>query len=514
MSIASLFTEVASSYRPRKIAEIAYQQGSGGSAAGYKKIYIPGEILATGSMSNGDIEDIFTPEDAAAKFGAGSFGAWYAAQVFRGGKLLCRVAAVGVSEPAGVAATQQYVFATSATSNGVFTVNVAGAVFSFSVESGDNVTAIGDAMVAAFDLLSIDEKPPFTPVNAAGTVTVTANNKGAIANSAPSYKIVTGEEPTGTTLTVGGVCFGLGGGAIVAGTLYPTLTTALANLTTVVTPCIVNPWDETPDGSTKPADLWRAHIETKCAAEVGHRGSVIGSSTKTSGTLVTDRGFLDDDDGERYRMVVQAITIATNSPGTWHPSMGCYAANAWGSVIDPAHPFDNVSFPFMVTPPDAGDILTNAEVDVLLEAAMCPVNYDADRGRSLMVQGNSTRLFSGKPQRWGIVDSMDWLRYNYLINLTATFPDGTKLAEDGEDNLDENCTTPAGVLDVYHTTLYDRNMKGILRNRDEMWAACESEINSSFDDRVDVSADAAVMNALSVVATYMRQRGGILTAAE
>ncbi len=512
MSIASLFSQVASSYRPRKVTEIAYDQGSGGSAAGYKKIYIPGELLAAGTMSNGDVEDIRDANDAATKFGAGSFGAWYAAQLFRGGKLQCRVVGVGVTEPAGVAATGILTLANAATSNGVFTVNVAGTVFSFSVESGASVTAAGDALVAAFDLLDIDRKPPCALVNAAGTVTATMANKGAIANSAPLYVIATGNEPATMTCTASGACFGLG--AATPGTLYPTLTTALANLTTVVTPCIVNVWDETPDGSTKPADLFRAHIETKCAAEVGHRGRIMAASCKASGTLVSDRAALDDDDGERYALGGDAISIATKSPGTWHPSAACYMANAWGQVIDPAHPFDNVAMPYMVRPPDQSDVIGNDGIDTLLEAAICPLAYNADRSRYLMVQGNSTRLMSGKPQRWGIVDGVDWVRYNHMANLVAAFPAGTKLAEDGEDNLDENCTTPAGVLDIFHDTLYAPNMKGIVRNRDETWAECEAEINANNSDRVDEVLNVAIMNALSVVASYLRQRGGTLTASE
>lgn len=510
------FDEIANSYRPRKVAEIHYSAGAGGSAAGWKQIYIPGEILATGTLANGDVSMLTDANDAATKYGPGSFGAWYAAQAFRGGKLAgkCRVYAVGVSEPAGVAATQTFTFATNASSNGVYTFNIAGTVFSVSVESGDTPTVAGDAMVAAFGLLDIDRKPPCTLANVAGVVTATMNNKGAIANSAPTYQIVTGQEPSGMTLAIAGVCFGLGGAPVVAGTLYPTLTTALANLVSVVTPCIVNVWDETPDGSTKPADLFRAHIETKCAAEVGHRGRVMAASAKSSATLVTDRAALDDDDGERYALGGMAVDIATNSPGSWHPSAACYMANAWGQVLDPAAPFDNVALPYMVKPPDSGDILTNDEVDVLLEAAICPLNWDSNRDREIMVQGNSTRLISGKPQRWGIVDSCDWFRYNYIANLEAAFPSGTKLAEDGEENLDENTTTPAGILDVYGATMYARNMKGILRNRDEMFAASEAEINASFEDRVDLSGDLAVMAGLSVVASRLRQRGGILTASE
>jgi len=508
--------EISNSTRPRTVMELVWSAAAGGSAAGYKNIYVMGEILAAGSASDGDVTaaPFANADDGIAFFGAGSFGAWIVTQVFRGGKLSqggCKVYGVGLDEPAGVAATQEFVFVDTTTSAGVFTVNIGGTKFSFSVDSGATITQCGDALVAAWTLLPVDSKPPFTPVNTAGTVLVTANNKGACSMTAPTAQIITGDEPATTTLTVGGFCMGDNvGGGIVAGTLWPTLTTALANMVNVITPCIVHGWDETPDGSTTNLDLIRAHLETKCAAEIGHRGFQVAALCKVSATIISDRDALDDDDAERTRLGGMPFDITATTPGSWHVSAAAYMANAWGQQTDVAYPYKGVAMPYMVQPEASGDVLTNDEIDALLEAAVCPLTWDVNRGRYLMTKGISARLFSGNHQPWAIVDGADWFRYNLLANLEAAFPAGTKLAEDGETNLDKNTTTPAGVLDIVHATIYAENMKGILRNRETLWAAATAAVNGSVDGRVDFDTDFAIMMGLYIIAGTLRQRGGVI----
>jgi phage tail sheath gpL-like len=488
--------------------ELVWSAAAGGSAAGYKNIYVMGERVTAGTSVANEVKStaFANADDAIEWFGLGSFGAWIATQVFRGGKLSqggCKVFGVALTEPAGVAATQTFTFVGSTTSAGVFTVNIGGTKFSFSVDSGASITACGDALVAAWTALPSDSKPPFTPVNAIGIVTVTANNKGACANTAPTAQIITGDEPASTVLTVGGF-------TMTGGTLYPTLTTALANMTSVITPCIVHGWNETPDGSTAVVDLIRAHLETKCAAEVGHRGFQVTAWCNTSATMVTDRGTLDDDDAERARVGAMIFNVAATSPGTWHASAAAYMANAWGQQTDVAYPYKNVAMPYMVQPEASGDILTNDEIDTLLEAGLCPLTWDVNRARYLMIKGISARLFSGKQQPWAIVDGSDWFRYNLLANLEAAFPAGTKLAEDGETNLDKNTTTPAGVLDIVHKTIFAENMKGILRNRETLWAAATAAVNANVDGRVDFENDHAIMMGLYIIAGTLRQRGGVI----
>jgi len=504
--------EILDSYRPRYVAQLRFGAAAGGSAAGYKKLYVLSERLAAGTLAANEVGTtmINDGDDADTQFGAGSFGAWECRQVLRGGALGAELYGIAVAEPAGVAAAAVFTFVGNAAANGVWTVNIGGTVFAFTVEAADTPAQAGDKLVAAFDALHADTKPPCALVRAALTpfaVTATMANKGLKGNTAPSYVITTGSEPGTQTLAATAPTF-------LGGTLDPALATVLATMATTLTPAILATWDTTPDGSTLPLDLLRDHAIAKGAAEVGQRCVVFTCLCKTSATLLTDIAALDDDDAKRMRVGMISLNPATNSPGTWHASAAAYMARRWCKAKDLAYPFNNVPLPYMVAPPDTGDILSNAEVDVLLNAGGCVLNYNMDRGRYLLVKGIGARLFATKPQSWAIVDVTDWLRLNALVNWTAAFPAGTKLAEDGEDNLDENTTTPAGVLDILRATIFGANMRGLLRNREALWASSSAAISATVEGRVNVLGDHAVMMGLDIIAAELRQHSGYIGAGE
>ena len=513
------FDQILSSYRPRKAIEEQYNASAGGAVTGLRDICILAEGLAAGTGSANEVSDYFADADAGvAFFGSGSFGAFMVRQAYRGGKLKGRVRGCFLTEPAGVAATGKVNFTTASTSSGTFSFNIAGALVVFSVESGTSVVDIAAAMVTAFNELDVDAAPPCTAASAiqgAGpsyTATFTMGNKGVIGNFAPTYQIVTGLEPSGTTVLVDGVCFGLNTNTLgsVAGTLYPTLTTALSNLSTVETPILVHAGFETPDGSTKNADLLLAHINTKCDGEHMMRGCVVTCLCTTVALSVSWVAALDDSDAERYRTASIPLNPATASPGTWSMAMACYVANAIAQQLDPAYPFANVALPYAIAPPASGDVLTNDEIDTLIEGAVTPIQYDVKRQRNVLVIGIGSRLFSGKPQPWAVVDTTDYYRDLLLDNLEMAFPAGTKLAEDGETNLDENTVTPSGVLDVVHDTIFSEALRGKLRNREALWASAAAEIDAVREGQVNFSVEHAVMMGLYVIAGKLRQRGGII----
>jgi phage tail sheath gpL-like len=498
------FSEVPNDYRPERYLELQFNGAPGGSAAGWHDIYIMAERLTTGTSSANEVRT--TPfadaDEAGTWFGAGSFGEFMARQVFRGGKLRSRVYGVAVAE-GSTAASVAYIFATNAGTAGTFVINVAGALVSFTVEANDTPTIAGDAFVAKFNALDPDVKPPCTLVNVAGTVTATMNNKGAQGNTAPAYQIINGQEPTAMTLSIATKVFA-------SGTGYPTITTALANMANVRTPIIVHGWEETPDGSTKNMDLIRDHLITKCGASKKFQGRMVTCVTKVLATCITDASTLDDDDAERCAIAAIPVNTTTNSPGSWSVAAACYVANAIGQQIDPAYPYNNVALPYMVQPPDSGDVLTDTEVSVLIEGGVTPLNWSDDRQRYVLVKGVGCRLFNTKPQSWGIVDGSDWFRYQVDVALAAAFPSGWKLAEAGETNLDAMTTTPAGVLDIVRGVFFGPLMKGVLRNRETLWPAAFAETNPLNENRVDFQEDHAIMNGLDIIAGKLRQRGGLI----
>jgi phage tail sheath gpL-like len=252
-------------------------------------------------------------------------------------------------------------------------------------------------------------------------------------------------------------------------------------------------------------------METKCNAENMFRGVAVCAASKTISTIQSDIAALDTNDAERHRMFTDCVNYVDggSSAGSWHVAHACWGANALASESNMTRPFDGVVFPHAVAPPGAGDILLDTEIETLLTVGATPVHYNAQSGDTEIVRGVSCRLFSGVPQDWAIVDAIDMLRYYIDLDLAASF-NRFKLGQDGETNLDEVSTTPAGVLDVIHDTIFSDRLKGHIRNREDLWSAASAEVNSTYAGRVDWTIDAAAMDALHVLAGRIRQRGGVI----
>lgn len=112
-----------------------------------------------------------------------------------------------IPEPgAAVAATGDIIFAVNATSSGTYYFSIGGDVISFGVNKDDTPTVIGDALVTA---ITANSNSLVTAANVAGTVTLTAKNKGGNGNDIklvlnPSGASQLQENPAGTTVSVPG----------------------------------------------------------------------------------------------------------------------------------------------------------------------------------------------------------------------------------------------------------------------------------------------------------------------
>ena len=110
-----------------------------------------------------------------------------------------------IPEPGGaVVADGDIVFAVSATSAGTYYLSVGGDVINFAVAKADTPTLIGDALVTA---ITANLNGLVTAANVAGTVTLTAKNKGVNGNDIqlvlnPSGRSQESQNPGGTTVAV------------------------------------------------------------------------------------------------------------------------------------------------------------------------------------------------------------------------------------------------------------------------------------------------------------------------
>lgn len=181
-------------------------------------------ILLTGAMVSGTassgalVENLLSEADFNAAFGRTS-------QIAKAGRALVKamsisrirpkISAIGLTDNgSGVAATGTIVFAVNAAAAGTITINIDSSVngkYEIAVASGDTPTVIGDALVAA---ITANLDSPVTAVNTAGSVAITAINKGTQGNTIGfSYNLGT---VTGTTVTLT---------AMASGATDPTLTT-------------------------------------------------------------------------------------------------------------------------------------------------------------------------------------------------------------------------------------------------------------------------------------------------
>jgi phage tail sheath gpL-like len=499
------FSEVVAGYRPKVAIEISWSQGAGATAIGFRDVWILAERLSTGTSTADEVRTVpfANADDAAAWYGNDatghpSNGAYMARQVFRGAKLKNKVYGAAVAESAGAHAAQVVTFAGgNCGTAGKRTFNIAGAVFTVDLEAGFTATNSGDALVTAFDALPADQMPACKPVNNAGVVTFTATNHGVALNGAPCYNIVTGEEPTTQTCTWTGAVFA-------SGATLPTLTTVLANMAGVSTPIIVTPWSDIPQGTTGTADIIMAHVNTKCDAEhMGHCAFVVAWDDAIA-DLVTSRAALDTDNSERVRIL--GVTLS----GSWAAGLAAWGAAALASENDLVRPMDNLALPFAVAPPSSGDYPLNSEIETLLENGITPIIFKD--GSVRIGRGVVSRTFSGVPMDWGIVDGIDYFRYRCNSVLAAKFQN-FKIGQDGETNLDEHTTTPAGILDVIYGVATGDDMRGILRNVDDLWPDAKAEINATYSGRVDFEVSAAIFDGLHILAGKIRQRSGIIPTA-
>lgn len=163
------------------------------------------QMLAAGTATAGEIQlDIgINTEDTI--FGAGSHAAEMVRK-FREVNKISQVNVIGLDDAAGTAATRPIVFAGTATAAGTYDIYVGYKetvhLARIPVAIDDDETAIGDAFEAAQNALT---KSMMTAANVAGTVTLTAKNKGTVSNT---ITIIIEGTVAGVTATIGALTDG------------------------------------------------------------------------------------------------------------------------------------------------------------------------------------------------------------------------------------------------------------------------------------------------------------------
>jgi phage tail sheath gpL-like len=448
----------------RDIPEIQFEINlRGGNALpnqqAYKDIYVFAERVTAGTSAANEVRTVpFGGEaEARAWFGEGSAGAFMASCVYnyRGSdgrdsmSPKSQVYGVAVAESAGVAATLVITFATTATGSGTFELLIGGHLVKVGVATDDTPTIAGDKLVAAFNALPNYQRIPFTPVNAVGAVTFTATSKGAHFNTF-GFSVLTSPAGIGMTCTAASAY-------PVNGTLYPTLTTALANMLAVRTPLIVCPWGA--DNTTM--ELLVTHAETKAAAGSELPCRVMCAVNDSVSNLVTAADNLDDDDGQRICMVGTRGLVAGSS------QVAAEVAAADASEPHLARSLNGVSLP-NIYPPTAANRFTKAETNTLTAAGVTALWIPPGDTEVRIVRAVSIRTDFG-PMDWATMIDLDYCRGTISARISAKYVRMSIVESTLLKTTAAHVTTPQAVRAEIYSCLKDLEAEGNLYDVDTYW---------------------------------------------
>lgn len=173
--MAITFKEIFNLNIPFVYAELVKSISTTGTIKQEYTALIFGQKTASGTATPNEILDIFSKEEAQAKFGktsmlAHAIGRYYAINKSVKLKVIALDDLVG-----GTQSTGTITVAGTATANGTFAFYVNGKSYKVPVTSGDTAEEIATAMVA---LVTADDESQVTAGNALGVVTFTAVHKG------------------------------------------------------------------------------------------------------------------------------------------------------------------------------------------------------------------------------------------------------------------------------------------------------------------------------------------------
>ncbi len=184
--------------------------------ANLQKMLIIAQRLTAGSVAALAPIEIFSDAHAADAFGTGSMAHRMCRAAIRANPYL-QLTVCALDDGAGAAATATVTIANAATGSGTLKLWIGNDSIEIAIASGDAHTAVATALGAA-----VNAKPdlPVTAAVAAAVVTLTARNKGTVANRIDLARDVTA---AGTTATLSGT-------TLTGGTIDPDIATALAKV--------------------------------------------------------------------------------------------------------------------------------------------------------------------------------------------------------------------------------------------------------------------------------------------
>ncbi len=407
---------------------------------------------------------VYSSNDAATYFGRGSLAHRMVKAALKANQYL-DLTVCALDDGAGAAATGTITIATTATGSGVLSLYIGNDLIQIAVASGDAVAAIATALAAAVNNL------PDLPVTATanlGVVTLTARNKGLVANQIDLEASITAN--IGSTVTVA---------AMTGGTIDPNIQTALDKVYASQYSLIVTPYND----ATSLATL-RDHLDS-VSGPIEQRSGVgyyaVDTSLASAITLAT---------GINGGRIVGALLRGTRSPG--FELAAAYAA-VRASESDPARPLNYLALTGIAAPLEAQRLIRQ-EQESALANGVAPLQVNSSQ-QVQIVRAITTYVknIAGVPDISLLdvttIDTLDYTRRSVRERLLLRFP-RAKLST----------KTPRRVRTEVLDVLRKLERLEILENVEANKSGVIVERDEQDPNRLNIRIPADVVNGLHIIA--------------
>lgn len=461
----SFDTIPASIRKPGKYFEFNTRMAVRTLPGNLQRMLIVGQRMTAGTVAALLPTTVFSDAQAADYFGNGSMA-----------HLMCRAAisanpyldltVCALDDGAGVAATDTVTIASVATSSGSLKLWIGKQSVEIAVTSGDASTAVATSLKA-----ELDKYPslPVTATVATSVVTLTAKNKGLVANQIDIAYELTAK---GTTVTLASV-------TLTGGTIDPDITTALAKVYAEQYHVICTPYnDQTSLTALRThLDAVSGPLEQRPGVGVYGYDGALAAATTLSGLINSGR-------------IVGAYLRGTKSPP--YELAAAFAA-VMAFEEDPAMPLNTLSLPG-INAPAIVDRLSRTEQESCLNNGVTPLEVGPGE-KVLIVRAITT--YTKDPQ--GIIDislldvttirTLDYVRKACRERISLRFP-RAKLSSRTPDKVWTE------LLDVLLKLEDLEIVENVLANKDGLLV----ERDLQDPNRLDAKIPADVVNGLHVFA--------------
>lgn len=479
------FNEIPAALRvPLFYAEFDNSRANQGPVVQEYKALLIGSKTEAGLTANVPVR-VTSADQVAELAGAGSqlhgmAQAWFASNRFTSVYIMPLANAGG-----GVAATGVLLVSGTATEAGAVTVYIAGRKVQAAVSATDDATAVGDSLEAA---INADTSLPVTAINTAGSVALTAKNKGTFGNDIDLRLNYNDEE------TAAGVSVAIT--AMASGANNPDITNAIAAMADTWYNIIAMGYNDTANLALLSAELVSRAGPLRMIdgmAFIAKRGS--------HGTLTTFGDSLN------YKFISCPEASAEPRP-SYEVAAETAAIAAYYGNIDPARPFQTLPYTWRLPKAEA-DRFTIEERNQLLYDGIATSYVDAGgivRVERLITLYQVNAFDVADPSYLDVntLLTLSYLRFDFRAMVTTKYP-RHKLANDGTQfAIGQAIMTPKLFKAECVAKFRQWEAMGLVEGIDQFKNDLIVERNALDRNRLDVVLPPDLVNQLIIVATQFQ----------